>query len=1202
MRNLKKLLAVVVAICMLATLFTIPAFAATKTDAQICADLGVLKGDTTEGVTEAYLAKGTSRMQAAIMLLRLMGKEDVAYATEETENWDDASETWDKAVKALAYLKANPDLGWQGVSTTKFDPNGKATAQMIYKVMLEALGYKQDVDFIWADVYTFADGKGLSAIADVNELTNDDMATAVVEALKANVKDGSKTLAADLVAKGVITEEAAIEAGLVPAAVALDVSSAVALNSKVIEVTLGTAAASKDLTGVAVKDSADKDIAVSKIEFAPWSTNGKSVLVTLVADTAVGTFYTLTAGTKSVNFGGRAVDTAKPAVAAVTVVDYNEINIDFNEAVLLDGTVDIAMLYNEKTALANLGVSYVDKDTIKVMTGDQSAATLYGVTIKGFSDLMGLKMDNSTDKTFVGIPKSTAKNTINTITPIDSKTIDIKFNVMIDGTTTLDASKYTLKEQYGDAVITVASVGVSGTTKDTVRVVLATDTKAATLYEIKVAAGITTKYGVATTDALSGTFVGEAKDETKIGAIAVAPISNTKIEVTAGSNAVKDAFDANTALEMFSIKEEYGTATLAISAIKIDKNVATLTVAPQSAVLYKVTMAKGVKDAAGNATTDDLTATFVGKAVAAKISAISLITRVDDNTIVVKFNQNVGSNVADVSRYSIDGSVGYPQKAETTANADEVKLTIPKTRPGTLYTLTVKGLLNADGVAMDTAGVSAQFSGQGLTATNPKVEGIVALDAQTLKIYFDRAADDASIKGAGKLWNGTALVTGAFLYNDAGSATQDLEAMNEYVYKDPSNANAIIVRVDDTVAFNSSNFEAGKTMFTLTVDTAKVVNTVGLPFANNNTAPTNPAVAGVVANNINTVTVYFSESVSGVSYTDFEITANADGSGASIAVSAFTKVDDKTYQLKTADMAAQAYYLRIVDTAASDANKTIDKITDISGYVELKSTFDSTSARDYAAYQFAGSTTAVGTIKSIPVVMTNARTMVVYYPEAMNTSTGPQGVKNKTNYTIENAGGTALITSATEIAEITWNAANNTATLVFNTDVDDSTTGYFVKFAQTIENELGTKTVVNGTNDVKSQFAKSTVEAPKVAIASVSYAAGVITVKLSQSATTAADVDDTTKLLAQLKVVAKNAGADDAIGTADITSFTFKLDSATVSPTTGLFNTIVITLNGGQIAQMTPGQVATVSINSTNTLTGINGMAANADSKAVFIQ
>lgn len=299
MRNLKKLLAVVIAVCVLATMM-IPAFAAeTKTEAQICEALGVLKGDGA-GVTDTYLAKGTERFQAALIYLRLLGLEDEAVAFAGTENFEDATDIkYEGGQKALAYLKANPDLGWIGVnaSGTKFEPTSPASAQMIYKVMLEALGYKQDVDFEWADTITFAKDKGLSKIADVTNLTNNDLAIALVEALKAKVKDSEKTLAQVLIEKGIIDQAAAIEAGLVSAVPVIVSVKATAVDT--LEVTFSQAVDTEDITlavtrnGVAVPGTVawNADKTVATITTTAKMVNG---VHTVTASSKADTSYTST--------------------------------------------------------------------------------------------------------------------------------------------------------------------------------------------------------------------------------------------------------------------------------------------------------------------------------------------------------------------------------------------------------------------------------------------------------------------------------------------------------------------------------------------------------------------------------------------------------------------------------------------------------------------------------------------------------------------------------------------------------------------------------------------------------------------------------------------------------------------------------------------------------------------------------------------
>lgn len=211
MKNLKKLLAVIVSICVLAT-FAVPAFAETKTDAQIVTDLGMVQG-TTGGVTADYLATTPARYQAAIMFLRLKGLEDEATAFVPTENFDDLQGLNETNKAIVGYLKANPDLGFEGIGGNKFAPLKTITAKEYYKVLLTALGYKEGTDFTWANVFQFAASKGLYALVDNTKFTVNDLAIGTVEALKATVKGGTDTLLAALVEAGAVTSEKAVATG-----------------------------------------------------------------------------------------------------------------------------------------------------------------------------------------------------------------------------------------------------------------------------------------------------------------------------------------------------------------------------------------------------------------------------------------------------------------------------------------------------------------------------------------------------------------------------------------------------------------------------------------------------------------------------------------------------------------------------------------------------------------------------------------------------------------------------------------------------------------------------------------------------------------------------------------------------------------------------------------------------------------------------
>ena len=428
MKNLKKLLAVIVTVCVLATM-TVPAFAAAS-DAEICEALDILRGDGA-GVTDTYLAKGTERYQAAILYLRLIGKEDEAIAFTGEENFDDADLIYAGGQRILAYLKANPDLGWTGVGGNKFEPTNPASAQMIYKVLLEALGYKQDVDFTWAETLDFAAEKGLSAIADVAELTNADVATALVEGLKAKVKDSDATLAEKLVADGIIDEEAAAELGLVELAPAtLEVVSVSASNLRELVVTYNRAP---------VADEAKKA--------GNYKVNGNNPASVSVSDDGLTVTLLIAADKKMGNYS-------------------NDIKLEIAKAVG----------FEEDVTIENISVKDVTiPAALKVeATGPRNLKVTFSEPLEKFSDVndsdvvYAFKLDNGT----------VALDT--TVASYDGRTISLKTLADLkEGEHTLEIEKDSvLKDSAGYSVapVTLTFTYVKDTTPLTVEVVESTET------------------------------------------------------------------------------------------------------------------------------------------------------------------------------------------------------------------------------------------------------------------------------------------------------------------------------------------------------------------------------------------------------------------------------------------------------------------------------------------------------------------------------------------------------------------------------------------------------------------------------------------------------------------------------------------------------------------------------------------------------
>ncbi|MCX8129678.1 MAG: hypothetical protein N3I35_06200, partial [Clostridia bacterium] len=293
MRNLKKFLAVVVAIAVMMTAM-VPAFAAettaTKTDAQIVETLKVMQGNG--GVTPEYLAKDTQRVQLAIFLLRLMGKEKEAREYKIVKNFADADKVGGNAKNLLAYLYDHPEYGFVPSASGNFNPTEVAVPQQIYKVMLEVLGYKCDNegkgDFKYADTLAFAKEKLASAAVDVTKLTNNDVAKVLVEALKSKVKAGDKTLVEKLVADKVVAEADAKSVGLI--------SDSVAATSATVKAT-GVKKLTVEFNGTVDKTKATFAVAKGSIAYNvatyTWTADNKSVVLELASKIVEGE-YTVT--------------------------------------------------------------------------------------------------------------------------------------------------------------------------------------------------------------------------------------------------------------------------------------------------------------------------------------------------------------------------------------------------------------------------------------------------------------------------------------------------------------------------------------------------------------------------------------------------------------------------------------------------------------------------------------------------------------------------------------------------------------------------------------------------------------------------------------------------------------------------------------------------------------------------------------------
>ena len=161
------------------------------TDLHILERMGMLIGEG-NGITEDYIKTIPTRVQAAIMVLRLNGVDKEAAVFTGTDNFSDSTlESW--AMPYLAYLKAHSEFGLEGIGNNMFDPTAKIDEQSYAKILLTALGYKINEDFTWDGTLAFAKEKGIAS-AQSGAFNVRDLAVMTVSALNLNCKDGTNLL------------------------------------------------------------------------------------------------------------------------------------------------------------------------------------------------------------------------------------------------------------------------------------------------------------------------------------------------------------------------------------------------------------------------------------------------------------------------------------------------------------------------------------------------------------------------------------------------------------------------------------------------------------------------------------------------------------------------------------------------------------------------------------------------------------------------------------------------------------------------------------------------------------------------------------------------------------------------------------------------------------------------------------------------
>ena len=173
-------------------------------NAQRLHSLGLLRGSGTlpDGSPDFELERPASRVEALVMLIRLLGREEEALAGTWTHPFTDVP-AWAEPYAGFAYENGLT----RGVSETLLGGDSEATRQMYLTFVLRALGYfDAQGDFSWQAPEVLAQQLGLINDSPAPQVfLRGDMATISAYALRAAQKEDGRPLCESLIERGVFS-------------------------------------------------------------------------------------------------------------------------------------------------------------------------------------------------------------------------------------------------------------------------------------------------------------------------------------------------------------------------------------------------------------------------------------------------------------------------------------------------------------------------------------------------------------------------------------------------------------------------------------------------------------------------------------------------------------------------------------------------------------------------------------------------------------------------------------------------------------------------------------------------------------------------------------------------------------------------------------------------------------------------------------
>jgi len=754
-------------------------------EGQVCRDLGILKGNT--GVVDnAYLETRPSRLQSAIMFLRLKGLENDALSYTGGNNFKDAGAVaWKEGRNVLSYLKDHPELGWIG-DGVNFLPYNPIDSKAYYKVLLESLGYKQkidgDGDFAWSSVLDFAAEKGLSKVADAKIFTVRSLAAATVEALQTKMKNSNRKLIEYLVDIGDVDSWDAISLGLYSRDLEADVKAVKAISNSKVEIIFEEA--------VDASEAADEDLyTIKNLSIKGVSVKNASAVIVDTSAMSESTTYALVFNDKSYSFKGLKKDAYAPKLIIAECKDTDLVELSFDR--VLDNK---AAQDTDTYSIAGVAVKSAELDStntkVRIVTSGIQTGRSYELKVHNIKNGDGVTTKLIT-KRFTG-KKDTIPPKLNKLTVLNNVKLLLEFADSNGLNKALAEKEENYRITSGSGDLEVVSAKVKDKDEDGLwdSVELVTESQTAgRSYTLRIEnIADNSVLGNSITKEIKKDFRGKAADKSAptVDRNPKAITSNIVEIVFKDANALDvesacdpDNYEIDDGLDIREIKIKspsdlysQGGKTVHIVTSEMDKSKTYTLIIKEIADEFgnelKASSGSGYKKYRFRGMAEDNTPPYV-----------TFVECIDSKTVEIKFDNLLDKDSAEnIANYRIDG-LALVTKAKLQEDEKTVRLTVSSLSSDKNHTILMSSIKDISGNSLSNISVSVVYNGNLNDTDAPEVEYIEAMNEYEIRVHFDEEvnAHSAQLKASGITFKqvGSVLDNGTAVVMKASSGMKDKE-------------------------------------------------------------------------------------------------------------------------------------------------------------------------------------------------------------------------------------------------------------------------------------------------------------------------------------------------------------------------------------------------------------------------------------------